>query len=239
MPHVLRATKRCLFDDLSLPASAAKGPLEAIAGSSGIVDAFLQRRAENPAGQETIQGLTSRIVAYSLHSGDYRGITWFQERAGVAWLLAARFHRSGKPDDAYPYFIALDSADRLLPTREDVRLLSEYHEKQSKDLARVLLEDVPKMRQKLRANPGQIYKGVLGGRIPVRAVFEDGDPPLLTVAIAQQLHPGDLELPAEWLMAVAAAFLPETDPQALSYAWDLAGRPLREGEIAFCDFVAL
>lgn len=234
MPHILRVTKRCLVDDLQLPETAAKGPLEAVAGSSGIVDAFLERRAHHPVGQETIQGLTSRIVAYSLHSADYRGITWHQENAGVVWLLAAGFHRSGKSDDAYPYFIRLDNEGRLLPTAEDVELLVA---EQTKDLARHLLEQVPAMTQQVLANPGRLLVGILGGRIKIRAIFEDDDSPMLSVAISQKLQPGNLRLPADWLMIVAAAFFPDGDPQNLSFAWDLAGRPLGQDEIAFCDFV--
>ncbi len=234
MPHALRATKRCLVEDLRLPATAAKGPLEAVAGSSGIVDAFLERRARHPLGQETIQGLTSRIVAYSLHSADYRGITWYQENHRVVWLLAAAFHRSGKRDDAYPYFISLDNEGRLLPKTEDVELLVA---EQTKDLARHLLEQVPALTQQVLSNPGRLLGGVLGGRIKIRAIFEADDTPMLSVAISQKLQPGNLQLPADWLMIVAAAFFPDGDPQNLSFAWDMGGRPLREDEIAFCDFV--
>jgi hypothetical protein len=59
----------------------------------------------------------------------------------------------------------------------------------------------------------------------------------LTVAISQRLFPGEMEMPADWLVRVAAAFLPDTPPERLSVAFDLAGQALRSDEVAFCDFV--
>lgn len=70
----------------------------------------------------------------------------------------------------------------------------------------------------------------------MRVVCEADDPPLLTIAISQRLLPGEMEVPATWQLAVAAAFLPDADPARLSFAWDLAGRPLYADEIAYCDF---
>lgn len=234
MDYVLRATKRCLVDDLGFSEEAAAGPLEDLAGSDAVLEAFLDKRGQHPEGQETIQGLTSRIVAYSLHSGEYRGITWYQEKAGVVWLLAAGFHRSGKPDDAYPYFLRLDTEDRLLPTSEDVQL---HVACQTKDFARALIVAVPAIIEQVRAKPGAVVSGRLAGRIDLRAVWEDDDPPMLTIAFSQRLHPGQLHVPGDWLMVVAAAFFPNSDPSQLSFAWDMAGRPLRPDEIAFCDYV--
>src|SRR5438874_614878 len=114
---VLRVTRRCLVDDLEFGASDLDRPLEELAARHQMVRAFVERRSQSPVGQETIQGLTSRIVAYSLHSGEDRGITWHHVAAGIVWLLAAHFHRSGNADDAYPYFRRLDARGALLPTR--------------------------------------------------------------------------------------------------------------------------
>jgi hypothetical protein len=78
---------------------------------------------------------------------------------------------------------------------------------------------------------------VLGGQIRVRIVCEDGDPPMMTVAISQRLMPGSMQVPAGWQLIVAAGFLPfTTPPENLSVAADLAGQPLRDDEIAYCDF---
>ncbi len=61
---------------------------------------------------------------------------------------------------------------------------------------------------------------------------------MLTVAIGQRLFPGEMPVPADWLVRVAAAFLPDTPPERLSVAFDLAGTELQPDEVAVCDFVA-
>jgi hypothetical protein len=78
---------------------------------------------------------------------------------------------------------------------------------------------------------------MIGGGIRVRVVCEPGDP-AMTVAISQRLFPGETQVPADWLVRVAAAFLPDTPPERLSVAFDLAGKELQPDEVAFCDFVA-
>ena len=59
---------------------------------------------------------------------------------------------------------------------------------------------------------------------------------MLSVAIGQRLYPGEMSVPGDWLVRVAAAFLPETPPEKLSIAFDLAGAELEPDEVAFCDF---
>jgi hypothetical protein len=115
----LRVTLRCLADDLGLGPGDGWTSVERLADESSVIRAFVDKRSQSPEGQETIEGLTSPIVAYSLHAGSDRGITWHDREIDVVWLLAARFHRSGKRDDAYPYFRGLDQAGRLMPSRED------------------------------------------------------------------------------------------------------------------------
>jgi predicted double-glycine peptidase len=117
MGLVLRVTQRCLAEDFGLPADALKqSTLEEVAGSIPAIAAFCEKRSQNPEGLEKVQPLTSNVVVYTLHAGEIRGATWHDRRAGTVWLLAARFHRSGKKDDAYPYFKELDAGGRLLPS---------------------------------------------------------------------------------------------------------------------------
>jgi hypothetical protein len=68
-----------------------------------------------------------------------------------------------------------------------------------------------------------IHSGIIGGRIRVRVVCEGGDPAMLTVAISQRLFPGEMQVPADRLVRVSAALLPDTPPGRLSIAFDLAG----------------
>jgi hypothetical protein len=200
-----------------------------------VIAAFRDRRAEvRSAGQEPIQSLLPEIVAFSLHVGRQRGATWHHRDAGVIWLLAVGYHREGDPADAYAYFERLKAAGRLLPDRDDMLA---FVRSQVPTLARSLMDDVPGLVDVARAHPGVIQSAIIGGRIRVRVVCEAVDPAMLTVAISQRLFPGEMEVLADWLVRVAAAFLPETPPERLSVAFDIGGQELQPDEAAFCDFV--
>jgi hypothetical protein len=229
----LRVTKRCLAEDLGLSDDASKLSIEELAEKSPVVASFVNKRGQNPDGVERVQPLTSRVVVHTLHAGEDRGATWYDRKAGTVWLLAARFHRSGQRDDAYPYFKGLDAGGRLLPTREDYEALVEA---QTLDFAGRLHKEIPPLREQAIAEPGLIVGAVLGGRVAVRIVYDEGDA-MLTVAISQRLFPGDTHVPPGYQLAIAAGFLPHTTPpEHLSFAGDLAGEELRDDEIAYCDF---
>lgn len=229
-----RITRRCLTEDLGLSADSVDLTIDELASASEVIAAFRDRRAEmGSAGQEPIRSLLPEIVAFSLHVGRRRGATWHHREAGVIWLLAVGYHREGHVDDAYAHFARLNAAGRLLPDRDDMLALVRS---QAPTLARSLLEDVPGLVAAAREHPGLIQSGIIGGRIRVRVVCEAGDPPTLTVAISQRVFPGEMPVPADWLVRVAAAFLPNTPPETLSVAFDLAGQELQPDEVAFCDF---
>jgi len=225
---VLRVTKRCLVDDLGLPADTAESPVETIAGRHPIIAAFVQQRSQNPQGQEIVERLKSRIVAWTLHSGEFRGATWHDESSGIVWLLAARFHRSGQPDDAYPYFRALDADQALLPVKEDILL---YERITARTLAQAVGEEVPVLTDRARQLTGTIVTGLLGGRIRVRLLMEAGPPETLTVAYSERLQPGDLEIPRDWPIVVMAAFFPHVDWPEFSPC--LGHIPVRKDEAAY------
>lgn len=230
-----RVTRRCLTDDLGLPAESVDCTIDELAAADDVIAAFRDRRAEQgSAGQEPIRSLLPEVVAFSLHVGRRRGATWHHREAGVIWLLAVGYHREGHVDDAYAHFERLKAAGRLLPDRGDMLA---FVRSQAPTLARSLLNDVPGLVAAARERPGVIQTGTIGARIRVRVVCEAGDPSTLTVAISQRLFPGEMQVPADWLVRVAAAFLPDTPPERLSVAFDLAGRELQPDEIAFCDFV--
>jgi hypothetical protein len=229
-----RITRRCLIDDLGLAADSIDVPIDALARSNDVIAAFRDRRAEmGSPGQEPIRSLLPHVVAFSLHVGRRRGATWHHRDAGVIWLLAVGYYREGHVDDAYVYFARLKSSGRLLPDRDDMLA---FVLSQAPTLARSLLSDVPALAAAVREHPGVIHSGTIGGRIRVRVVCE-ADPAVLTVAISQRLLPGEMPVPADWLVRVAAAFLPHTLPERLSVVFDLAGHELQPDEIAFCDFV--
>lgn len=230
-----RVTRRCLRDDLGLSAKTLDSTIDELAAANEVIAAFRDRRTEMASpGQEPIRSLLPEVVAFSLHVGRRRGATWHHREAGVIWLLAVGYHREGHVDDAYAHFARLNAAGRLLPDRDD--MLS-FARSQAPTLARGLLNDVPGLVAAARESLGMIQSGIIGGRIRVRVICETGDPSMLTVAISQRLFPGEMPVPADWLVRVAAAFLPDTPPERLSVAFDLAGHQLQPDEVAFCDFV--
>jgi len=231
-PYALRVTARCLTEDLGFATDDLARPIEQLAETNAVVSAFLERRAQLPIDQDRIRGLKASIVAYSLHAGAFRGLTWHDERNGVVWLLAARFHRSGRRDDSYPYFRALHRED-LLPSREDYR---RHFDAQARTFAKALLQEPAELLRQARARPGGICTGRVADRIDVRVVVMEDDhpPPLVTVAFGLRLHPGTTDVPGDWLVQLAAAFLPDTPFDQLMLADELAGGPVRADEVAFC-----
>src|SRR5512132_3123977 len=160
----LRVTIRCLEEDLGLPEAASKLPIDELAEQNSVIASFREKRGQSPDGVEKVQPITSNVVVYTLHAGEDRAATWYDERAGVVWLLAAGFHRSGQRMDAYPHFKQLDEIGRLLPTREDYELLVQA---QTLDFAGRLLEEIPPLRDAALAEPGNVVEGLLGGRVAV------------------------------------------------------------------------
>ncbi len=230
----LGATCRCLMEDLTLGAEMCDVSLTDLADRPDapqvLVD-FVKKRGAHPIGSETINALLPTLVAYSLHSGRYRAATWHHETTAIVWLLAVGWHEAGSADDAYPYFARLLHDKRLLPTREDVeRVVS----RRRVTFERALLVEVPRLWQAARDDAGAIQEGVIGGRIRVRVGFEWGDPSLLYVAITQRLLPGDLPLPAEWLIQVLAAFFHGVPLQDVDYVDEILERDLRPDEVGFC-----
>lgn len=229
-----RVTARCLTDDLGFGRKSVDQTIDELAEVNEIVAAFRDRRAQlGSAGQEPIRALLPEIIAFSLHVGRQRGATWHHREAGVIWLLAVGYHREGDASDAYEQFAALKAAGRLLPDRHD---MLGFLRSQAPTLARSLIHDVPDLVAAAKDHPRETQMGTIGERIRVRVVYEDSDPPMMTVAVSQKLWPGEMEVPADWLLSVAAAFLPDTPAEKLSFAFDFAGDKLERDEVAFCDF---
>jgi hypothetical protein len=229
------ATTRCLTHDLGFNDADRERPIEDLAelDGTGLLKALLERRSLQPEGVDRIDGLQAKINAYSLHSGRHRGLTWHDRRNGVVWLLAARFHTSGAPDDAYPHFRAL-KFEELLPTGRDFQAL---------ELSRVvsfagaLLEAVPILRRQALDAPGGEIRGSIGG-IGVRLVANaESYPPILHLAVSLRLPPYAI-VPPEWLGALIGTFYKHIDPDGLLPFDSLfPGAPLEGHEVAFADYV--
>lgn len=231
--HRHAATCRCLTEDLGFPEADCDRPIAELTSNKVVAD-FIAKRTDSPTGQEVIQSLAPRLIAYSLHSGRHRAATWFHEDLGVVWLLASRLHREGSKDDAYPYFARLLSAGRLLPTREDI---ARVVRSRSRTFAQALVEDVPQLRESVLSQPGKIHEEVLGGRVRLRLLYEPGDPSLLTVAVSQRLEPGAMALPPEWQVQLLAAMFPQIRLEEISIVDSLGDESLRPDEVGYCAVV--
>lgn len=202
-----------------------------------VIADFIKKRTESPIGTEPpIRSLLrKKVPAYSLHSGRYRAATWHHEKAGVVWLLAARWHEQGSPDDSYPYFERLLDAGRLLPRREDV---SQVVESRRLTFERALLEQVPAIRGEALEQAGEVVDAIIGGRIRTRVVYENGEIGILSVAIASRLLPGEMQVPGEWVVQVLAAFFPGVPLAEIEYTDELASKPVRSDEDCFRGLVS-
>jgi hypothetical protein len=167
---------------------------------------------------------------FTVHHGTSRGATWHHEALNVVWLLGiAEAHN-------YDRLCDLADDDRLMPTIADVeRVVAD----QAPTFARALVEEVPVLIDLARQHAGNIIEGLIAGRVPVRLRMDpDGQAPLLTVAVDQRLRPEGLRLPGAWLARLAMAFFPDTPLDRVSWVTELGDQPLRDSEVAFCDFPA-
>jgi hypothetical protein len=229
--HALAATCRCLGEDLGFPPEECDRPLDELRSHPVLAD-FMAKRQGTPIGQEVIQELAPKLIAYSLHAGRWRGATWHHEALGVVWLLAAAIHRADSARDSYPYFARLQRDGRLLPTREDIARV--IHQR-ALTFAHSLVKDVPAIRRQAVAHPDRVQDVVLGGRVQLRVLYEPGEPAFLTVAVSSRLLPGALLLPGAWEMQLLAAFFPKSSLGNISYADDIGGQPLRPDERGYYD----
>ena len=68
-------------------------------------------------------------------------------------------------------------------------------------------------------------------------VYENGDSGILSVAVANRLMPGEMQVPPEWLVQVLAAFFPGVPLQDVEYTDQFAGEPSWPDEDCFCALV--
>lgn len=193
----LGVTRRCLEEDLELP---PRTNWRAIAHP--VLRAFVERRGQEPIGSERIAEVSAYLKApiYSLHVGTRRPATWYDQDEQVVWLLAV-----GKSHD-YDHLRRLAEQDRLLPTVDDYEHLEA--DVPAAAFAAALFADVEQLVTAARQQPDRIVVGSVAQRIPVRLCIETSDSRKLVVAISRRLILGDVELPPDWLTAVASAFYP-------------------------------
>jgi hypothetical protein len=231
--HFLRITIRCLEEDLGLSPAPVSEPVESLIKNQ-VVRAFVEKRSQKPEGLEKVEPLTSNIVAYSLHAGELRGVTWHDRDLDVVWLCACRLHRSGKSDDLYPYAKGLDQNGRLLPTEEDLDALIEVQQRQALE---ALLQEAADRLEEATANPGNIIEFRLGGSIPLRLFVEREEGIEAHWLIVPTRPPEHAwRVAQDWMSFLMGAFFPHASSWEDLSAPGVApgGFDLEPGETAFC-----
>lgn len=216
----LRITERCLKEDLQRSSDARFEDLQ----GHDIVRAFVRERRDKGIGRP-LTGLTTRLpVGVLSHGHDHRGATWFDEEAGVVWLMAYRRHRSGKPDDFFPWVQDLDSREELFPTEADYEQLEV--DKAERFVKTVLIE-CPQILKAARATPEVEVNRELGGEYAIAVTVEVADD-LQSITIAFDLR--TLRIP-EHKLAILAAFAP--DPEGWEEVGAMPNRALLNTEQAY------
>jgi hypothetical protein len=165
----LRVTARCLEDDLEQPIDVAFEDLSGIE----IIKTFMKDRFERIDDTRQVNKLKSGKRVWVLARGnDHRGGTWFDPAERVVWLLAYRRHRSGSPDDFFPYCQELDESGALWPTEEDYeRLLSD---RGSRFAWWVRIEG-PVILKQAQKRPGEEHRVMFGGEYGACLAVEVAD----------------------------------------------------------------
>ena len=228
----LRVTIRCLGEDLEgTTAEDAERHVQEL--SNELVRKFVSMRSQDPKGTEKVQPLENASEVYTLHATEWRGATWHDRDHDVVWLLAGRLHRSGKPDDAYPHFKALDADDRLLPTVKDYELLFAI---QARSFVDDVMEKAPAILEEARRRAPAELEAVVGVvPISVAVVVEDGiEFVYLAVKMSGWTADGP-EPPTNWTTILWAAFFPwVTDPiTEIDSEREIAGRPAKDDELIY------
>lgn len=217
--YELRVTRRCLVDDLGLREEAA---FEDALGHP-IVDAFMSQRAQDPLGTKTVGPEAGKRTFYRLARGhDHRGATWYDERHRVVWLCAYARHRSGEPDDAFPYFRDLMAENRMFPGVADYELL---FSDQGDRFAELAVGDAQEALARAIQQPGSEVEVVLGLTIPVSVVVRLVDD-LREVYVAFSLH----GLTQEQLLVMLAAFRADAEFGDWELVETLPHRALRDAD---------
>ncbi len=149
----------------------------------------------------------------------------YDEAERVVWLCAYRLHRSGQPDDAFPYFHELIQSGRLLPTEDDYAAL---FEDRAHRFAETIHEDAQRLLAQARSAPGIEHVGILGGEETVGALVEIVDT-LDETHVAFSLE----QMDAERLIVILAAFYADAEFNDWELTQQLPSRPLRVNEVCY------
>lgn len=214
-------SSRCLSDDLN---ASHDSDFDAIKGLE-IVKAFVGDRSEHSGGTRQVTPLTCGHEVWVIARGhDHRGATFHDAVDEVIWLLAYGRHRSGEPDDFFPFCKALDGEHRLLPTKTDYERMYVERDRRFAEAVRV---EAPLILHEAREAEGE-HRCTVGGSLGAGISVElegDLDATAMTVAFfAQQLET------YEQGVLLLAALYPGNEWEPVPR---MPSRELEAGEVAF------
>jgi len=190
--------------DLGRPAADAAGPIEDV--EDQVCRKFVSSRSQRAEGDEKVQPLETLSDVYSLHSGQYRGATWHDRKTGIIWLLAARLHRSGEPNDAYPYFKSLDSYDDLRPKQIDYELAFRLRDR---SFVEAVQDGMAELLQRAEIESPAEVRGQLGPVSVGLAIERDDGVEVVTLAVSMDSWDEDgPQPPSDYFEILWAAAFP-------------------------------
>lgn len=125
--------------------------------------------------------------------------------------MAYRRHRSGEPDDFFPWVQELDKRGELFPGKADYEQLE--HDRAER-FAKAILIECPQVLKVARASPDTEIKRELGGEYAIAVTVEVADD-LEAITIAFDLR--TLQV-VEHIPAILAALAPDAE------GWEEVGR---------------
>ena len=213
----LRVTRRCLEEDLDVPADSDFAEILNVE----IIKTFVKDRAVRTEDTRQVNQLSCGHPVWVLARGnDHRAGTVFDAEYRVVWLVAYGRHRSGEADDFFPYCRRLDAEERLLPDASDYKALLDDRDHRFAFHVRV---EAPLILQ-AALQEGREQRVMLGGKygacIAVEAVDE-----LESVTVAFKVD----SVPYSYVAVILQAFkVGLWDPVA-----KMPSRDLEAGEYAF------
>ena len=209
-----RLTRRAIADlGLSVDDHASR-PATDYVEAHGAVRAFVERRRQDPGGQEWTNLPATAARAANLHFGRHRGLTWHDQASDVVWLLGVGWHESGSLDDAYDVLKARDRAGTLMPDEQDYLDLEMSYE-EAHSFVVLVSHEAPALVERARQAPSTEVRGIVAGRLgPSRRGSARADLP----DMASPPQPGMARPHARWRPKAA-----RPQPTRRSTGWPCCG----------------
>lgn len=233
-----RVTSRCAKDDLNLSdQDAASREARFLAADHEAIRCFIGKRADQPGSGEKVSDVEPNGAVKSLHVGQGRAATIYDEAEDVCWLLAySATHAIGERRDVYKHFMRLSDRGELLPTEADYKSLMTVTDAALMD---ALKEPAESLYQRARA--------AQDGEAGLAFTLGDGRDVEMHIAVeliidgtqeAEQgwlsiTFPPDAPIEAAVILDLIADLLPASvNLDTVSIAADMRGRAIAYNELA-------